>query len=75
MSGPCGICRRDPAAGLASMWTPEGGQVWLCHGDEDDSPTCYEQVPALSAAVRDGMRVALMWPLDPEVFGISPPSP
>ena len=66
--GPCGNCHRDPATGHACMWTPAGGQVWLCHGDDDESPTCYEQASVLSIAVGDRMRVLLSLPLDPTVF-------
>lgn len=34
--GPCALCGRDPAAGLASI-----GDERYCHGDEDPEPTCY----------------------------------
>lgn len=66
--GPCGMCHRDPAAGFASMWTPEGGEVWLCHGDDDPSPTCYESVSALSGAIRDRLREAIVHPFDAPLF-------
>lgn len=42
--GPCYICKRDPAAGFASMWTEVEGERWYCHGDDDeDAATCYER--------------------------------
>jgi hypothetical protein len=42
-AGPCGLCGKDPAAGYASTWTRAGGETWYCHGDDDESPTCYER--------------------------------
>lgn len=39
--GPCYRCGKNPAEGYASIWTPEHGQRWFCHGDDDDDPTCY----------------------------------
>lgn len=32
----CGLCGRDPAAGFASI-----DDVFYCHGDDDEVPTCY----------------------------------
>lgn len=39
--GPCALCDKDPAEGVASVWTPMEGEMWFCHGDEH-TPTCYE---------------------------------
>ena len=41
--GPCGLCGKDPATGYASEWSEATGEVWYCHGDDDESPTCYER--------------------------------
>ena len=41
--GPCGRCGRTPASGYASAWSEATGEIWFCHGDDDDSPTCYER--------------------------------
>lgn len=38
----CGACGRDPAAGFACV-TYKGETTFYCHGDEDESPTCYER--------------------------------
>lgn len=44
--GPCARCGRTPATGYASYWSAKTGELWLCHGDDDESPTCYEQGPS-----------------------------
>lgn len=41
--GPCGLCGKDPASGYANEWSAATGEVWYCHGDDDESPTCYER--------------------------------
>lgn len=43
--GPCARCGKDPAEGFASTWNATDGEQWLCHGDDDESPTCYERGP------------------------------
>lgn len=52
----CVRCGKDPAEGYANYWTAETGTVWYCHGDDDESPTCYERaaVDAYEAALRWG---------------------
>lgn len=39
----CYRCGKDPAEGFASIWTAATGKLWYCHGDDDESPTCYEE--------------------------------
>ena len=41
--GPCYICGKNPATGYASSWTAKDGERWYCHGDDDETPTCYER--------------------------------
>lgn len=41
--GKCGECGRNPATGFASTWTAAQGEIWLCHGDDDTEPTCYQR--------------------------------
>lgn len=41
--GVCAECGKDPATGFASVWTVSSGEVWLCHGDDDEEPTCYQR--------------------------------
>lgn len=36
---------KNPAEGFASIWTATTGERWYCHGDDDESPTCYEATP------------------------------
>lgn len=38
----CAVCDRDPSAGHANYST-QGKKYWLCHGDGDKRPTCYER--------------------------------
>jgi len=38
----CALCG-NPATGHASIWTVRDGERRYCHGDEDESPTCYER--------------------------------
>lgn len=45
--GPCARCGKNPAAGYASTWSQADGEKWYCHGDDDESPTCYEQAPTV----------------------------
>ena len=33
----CGWCGKNPATGFATIC-----DVRLCHGDDDDDPTCYQ---------------------------------
>lgn len=42
---PCYRCGKNPAEGFASIWTQATGERWYCHGDDDESPTCYEAAP------------------------------
>lgn len=57
--GPCVRCGRNPAAGYASYYTRETGEMWFCHGDDDEEQTCYEQGPPPSFPTG--------WRLDAEV--------
>lgn len=40
-SRKCIYCGKDPAAGYAMVY--DGTEKWYCHGDEDETPTCYER--------------------------------
>lgn len=42
MKRTCHICGNE-ATGYASIWTAKTGTRWYCHGDDDETPTCYER--------------------------------
>lgn len=41
----CNGCGKDPAEGLATIWSEKDGTLRYCHGDETDESgwTCYEK--------------------------------
>ncbi len=39
----CHLCGQ-PAKGYASIWTADRGELWYCHGDDEDE-SCYERAP------------------------------
>ena len=52
---PCYRCGKNPAEGFASVWTAATGERWYCHGDDDESPTCYESAPQMPDAAEVGI--------------------
>ena len=40
----CQRCGAEPSRGYASIYA-FGRTTWLCHGEDDAAPTCYEQGP------------------------------
>jgi hypothetical protein len=38
----CGRCGKDPAEGFASIWSIDTGEVYYCHGDDEET-SCYEE--------------------------------
>lgn len=56
----CAYCGKDPAAGLASVWSTTTGELWLCHTGEETS--CYEQVQQQLSSYLGGDPEAA-WPL------------
>lgn len=59
----CYRCGR-PATGYASVWTATEGERFYCHGDDDETPTCYERTNVSIGSSPDEI-VARLLPSDP----------
>lgn len=47
------------------MWTAAEGETWYCHGDDDETPTCYERAnmgPVDREPLMRYLTLAFDWP-------------